>query len=59
MIYAFVFVALYAGLVHEVQTTGFETEEACYEYAAGALTAFDAMGYKVLAAECKLLETGA
>jgi hypothetical protein len=50
---------MYAGLIHEITTTGFPSEETCYEYAAGALTAFNSVGHKILEADCHLIDKGA
>jgi len=59
MTYVFVIVTMYAGLIHEITTTGFLNEETCYEYAAGALTAFNSVGHKILEADCRLIDKGA
>ena len=56
MIYYFMIITIAGGLLHETKTTGFETEEACYEYAAGALNTYMAFGHQILEADCKLAE---
>ena len=45
-------VTIAGGLLHETKTTGFETEETCYEYAASALNTYTAFGHQIVQAEC-------
>ena len=52
MIYYFMIVTIAGGLLHETKTTGFETEETCYEYAASALNTYTAFGHQIVEAEC-------
>lgn len=56
MIYYFMIITIAGGLLHETKTTGFTSEETCYEYAAGALNTYTAFGHKILEAECYLVK---
>ena len=56
MIYYFMIVTIAGGLLHETKTTGFKSEEACYEYAASALNTYTAFGHKILEADCRLVK---
>jgi hypothetical protein len=49
-------VTIAGGLLHETKTTGFETEETCYEYAASALNTYTAFGHKIVEAGCRPVE---
>ena len=53
MIYYFMIVTIAGGLLHETKTTGFPSEETCYEYAAGALNTYTAFGHQIVEAECR------
>jgi hypothetical protein len=59
MIYFFLVVTIAGGLLHEIKTTGFETEAACYEYAEQSLNTYIMFGHQILKAECYKLEKGA
>ena len=52
MIYYFMIVTLAGGLLHEAKTTGFESEEQCYEFAAQALNIYTNFGHQILEADC-------
>lgn len=49
-------VTIAGGLLHETKTTGFKSEETCYEYAASALNTYTAFGHKIVQADCTLVK---
>lgn len=59
MSYFLLIVTIAGGLMHEIKTTGFETEESCYAYAEQSLNAYMMFGHKILQAECHEVEKGA
>jgi hypothetical protein len=59
MSYFFLVVTIAGGLLHEIKTTGFETEKACYEYAEQSLNTYIMFGHQILEAECYEVEKGA
>ena len=56
MIYYFMIVTIAGGLLHETKTTGFKSEEDCYEYAASTLNTYTAFGHKIVQADCTLVK---
>jgi len=46
-------ITIAGGLLHETKTTGFKSEETCYEYAASALNTYTAFGHQIVEAECR------
>jgi hypothetical protein len=56
MTYVFIFVTLFGGLIHEIQVTGFQTNETCQMYAGVTLEAFIQTGHQILEAECVPIE---
>jgi len=53
VIYYLIIVTIAGGLFHETKTTGFTSEETCYEYAASALNTYTAFGHQIVEAECR------
>jgi hypothetical protein len=53
VIYYFMIITIAGGLLHETKTTGFTSEEICYEYAASALNTYTTFGHQIVEAECK------
>jgi hypothetical protein len=58
MTYFFLVVTLAGGFLHEVKTTGFETKNACYEYAEQALNTYLVFGHMILEADCYEVSQG-
>jgi hypothetical protein len=56
VIYYLIIVTIAGGLLHETKTTGFTSEETCYEYAASALNAYTTFGHQIVEAECRPVE---
>jgi len=52
MTYFLLVVTLAGGLLHEVKTTGFETESACHEYAEQVLNVYLVFDHTILEADC-------
>jgi hypothetical protein len=59
MTYFFLIVTVAGGLLHEIKTTGFETQAACYTFAEQAMNTYTMFGHQILEAECHELDKGA